>query len=53
MLCSPAEARIQSFELAFRIQAEATDAFDGTREPRTRELSCLLCSETPAAVAMA
>jgi hypothetical protein len=28
------EARIQSFELAFRMQAEATDAFDVTREPR-------------------
>ncbi len=28
------EARIQSFELAFRMQAEATDAFDVTREPQ-------------------
>jgi hypothetical protein len=28
------DARIQSFELAFRMQAEATDAFDVTREPR-------------------
>src|SRR5262249_3125166 len=28
------EARIQSFELAFRMQAAATDAFDVTREPR-------------------
>jgi hypothetical protein len=28
------EARIQSFELAFRMQAEATDAFDVTKEPR-------------------
>ena len=27
------EARIQSFELAFRMQTEATDAFDVTREP--------------------
>lgn len=27
------EARIQSFELAFRMQAEATDAFDVGREP--------------------
>jgi hypothetical protein len=27
------EARIQSFELAFRMQAEATDAFDVEREP--------------------
>jgi hypothetical protein len=27
------EARIQSFELAYRMQAEATDAFDFTREP--------------------
>lgn len=27
------EARIQSFELAFRMQAEATDAFDVSREP--------------------
>jgi hypothetical protein len=32
-------ARIQSFEMAFRMQAAATDAFDITREPaRTREL---------------
>ncbi|HEY2785085.1 MAG TPA: DUF1501 domain-containing protein [Fimbriiglobus sp.] len=28
------EARIQSFELAFRMQTEATDAFDVTREPK-------------------
>jgi hypothetical protein len=28
------EARIQSFELAFRMQAEATDAFDIQREPQ-------------------
>jgi Protein of unknown function (DUF1501) len=28
------EARIQSFELAFRMQAEATDAFDVSREPQ-------------------
>ncbi|MEX2288369.1 MAG: DUF1501 domain-containing protein [Planctomycetaceae bacterium] len=27
------EARIQSFELAYRMQAEATDAFDFTKEP--------------------
>jgi Protein of unknown function (DUF1501) len=27
------EARIQSFELAYRMQSEATDAFDVTREP--------------------
>src|SRR5262249_12029901 len=27
------EARIQSFELAFRMQSEAVDAFDVTREP--------------------
>jgi uncharacterized protein (DUF1501 family) len=27
------EARIQSFELAYRMQAEATDAFDVSREP--------------------
>src|SRR5438552_2778895 len=33
------EARIQSFELAYRMQAEATDAFDINREPRAiREL---------------
>jgi hypothetical protein len=33
------EARIQSFELAYRMQAEATDAFDFRREPRrVREL---------------
>ncbi len=29
------EARIQSFELAFRMQTEAGDAFDVTREPET------------------
>src|SRR5262249_43449084 len=29
------EARIQSFELAFRMQSEATDAFDVSREPQT------------------
>jgi hypothetical protein len=28
------EARIQSFELAYRMQMEASDAFDVTREPR-------------------
>ncbi|MCA9029108.1 MAG: DUF1501 domain-containing protein, partial [Planctomycetaceae bacterium] len=28
------EARIQSFELAYRMQMEATDAFDTTREPK-------------------
>ncbi len=28
------EARIQSFELAYRMQMEATDAFDVTREPK-------------------
>jgi hypothetical protein len=28
------EARIQSFELAFRMQSEATDAFDVAREPQ-------------------
>ena len=28
------EARIQSFELAFRMQVEATDAFDISREPK-------------------
>jgi hypothetical protein len=28
------EARIQSFELAYRMQLEATDAFDLSREPR-------------------
>ena len=33
------EARIQSFELAYRMQMAATDAFDVEREPRTiREL---------------
>jgi len=33
------EARIQSFELAYRMQAEATDAFDVEREPQSvREL---------------
>jgi hypothetical protein len=29
------EARIQSFELAYRMQMEATDAFDLNREPRS------------------
>src|SRR5207302_4991211 len=29
------EARIQSFELAFRMQSEAGDAFDVTREPES------------------
>ncbi len=29
------EARIQSFELAYRMQMEATDAFDISREPQT------------------
>ena len=28
------EARIQSFELAYRMQSEATDAFDTTKEPK-------------------
>jgi hypothetical protein len=28
------EARIQSFELAYRMQSEATDAFDVSREPK-------------------
>ena len=33
------ESRIQSFELAYRMQAEATDAFDVQREPQSvREL---------------
>ncbi len=33
------EARIQSFELAYRMQMEATDAFDTAREPAaTREM---------------
>ncbi len=30
----PLEARIAAFELAYRMQAEATDAFDITREPQ-------------------
>jgi hypothetical protein len=29
------EARIQSFEMAYRMQMEASDAFDFSREPRT------------------
>ncbi len=29
------EARIQSFELAYRMQMEATDAFDTSREPKS------------------
>jgi hypothetical protein len=32
---SALDARIQSFELAYRMQMEATDAFDVTREPQT------------------
>ncbi len=28
------EARVQSFEMAFKMQAEATDAFDVTKEPQ-------------------
>jgi arylsulfatase A-like enzyme len=33
------EARIQSFELAYRMQSEASDAFDGEKEPKSiREL---------------
>jgi len=33
------EARIESFEMAFRMQTEATDAFDITKEsPETREM---------------
>jgi hypothetical protein len=32
---APLEARIQSFELAYRMQTEATDDFDITREPRS------------------
>jgi hypothetical protein len=36
---APLEARIQSFELAYRMQMDANDAFDVGREPRTvREL---------------
>jgi uncharacterized protein DUF1501 len=31
---SALDARIQSFELAFRMQTEATDAFDSSREPQ-------------------
>ena len=31
---SQLESRIQSFELAFRMQSQATDAFDVTREPK-------------------
>src|SRR5262249_6477960 len=31
---APLEARIQSFELAYRMQAEASDAFDVSREPK-------------------
>ncbi len=36
---APLEARIQSFELAYRMQMEATEAFDISREPESvREL---------------
>jgi hypothetical protein len=31
---SQLEARVQSFELAYRMQADATDAFDVSREPK-------------------
>ncbi|HET6251001.1 MAG TPA: DUF1501 domain-containing protein [Tepidisphaeraceae bacterium] len=31
---APLEARIQSFEMAYRMQSDATDAFDVTREPK-------------------
>src|SRR5262245_58885379 len=31
---APLEARIQSFELAYRMQTEAADAFDVTKEPK-------------------
>jgi hypothetical protein len=31
---APLEARIQSFELAYRMQMDASDAFDVSREPR-------------------
>ena len=31
---APLESRIQSFELAFRMQMDAVDAFDVTREPK-------------------
>ena len=34
------EARIQSFELAYRMQAEAADAFDISREPRVDPRRC-------------
>jgi hypothetical protein len=30
---APLEARLQSFELAYRMQSEASDAFDINREP--------------------
>ena len=29
------EARIQAFEMAYRMQIEATDAFDLSKEPQT------------------
>jgi hypothetical protein len=32
---APLEARIQSFELAYRMQMDASDAFDVSREPRS------------------
>ena len=36
---APLEARIQSFELAYRMQIDASDAFDVSREPKSvREL---------------
>ena len=31
---APLEARIQSFELAYRMQMEASDAFDVSKEPQ-------------------
>jgi len=34
---APLEARIQSFELAYRMQSEAADVFDVTREPKSMQ----------------
>ena len=34
------EARIQSFELAYRMQGEAAEAFDISREPQQRSRAC-------------
>jgi hypothetical protein len=41
------DARIQSFELAFKMQTEATDVFDVTKEPQT-SVRCMATLRPPA-----